>query len=141
MRRTSSRRTRSRPEAEATTVDAAEPDPPGRPLGETRSGSGRVARQAEGARQHTRPAAWDETERRLAAGGVQHLVVGPVSREDVNRVDSAVGLAGEHGRVAGGLREDGLGPGGERRVDGGEPCSLTPLANGLTIRSALTRRA
>ena len=68
-------------------------------------GSDGVARQPERARQHACTAAGDEADRRAAGDAVQRLVEAAVPREDVDRLDLAVRLARELGRVAGALRD------------------------------------
>ena len=68
-------------------------------------GSDGVARQPERARQHACAPAGDEADRRAAGDAVQRLVEAAVAREDVDRLDLAVRLARELGRVAGAFRD------------------------------------
>ena len=95
-------------EPEAAAVHAAEGDSPQSPLGQ-RAGdlAGRgngIARQAERARQHARPPAGQETDRRLAGVAVQRLVEAAVTREDDQRIRPVRG-AGELRRMPRALGE------------------------------------
>ena len=74
----------------------------------------------ERARQHARAAAGNEPDRDVGAEAVDHLVVGAVAREDVDRLRAVRPLGGELRRLPARLREHGLGPGGQRCLDGGE---------------------
>ena len=60
----------------------------------------RVAPQPERARKDARPAGREEAERDVPGDAVQHLVVGPVTGEHVDRVDGRLVLAGEARRLA-----------------------------------------
>ena len=69
----------------------------------SRGGDG-IARQSERARQDACAPAGDEADRRAAGDAVQRLVEAAVPGEDVDRLDLAIRLARELGRVAGALR-------------------------------------
>ena len=105
----------ARVEAEATTVHAPQADPPGRPERDPLAAPHGVSRKAERPGEHARSAAGEEPERDVDLDAVQHLVVGAISAEDVQRVDLAC-LPGDLGGVAGHRREPRLDTVGERRL-------------------------
>ena len=90
-------------EGESPAVGPAERDPPGRArTAQDAGGFERVVGQAERARENTRPASGDETDRDVAPHAVHRFVEAPVAGEDVDTV-VARALLGELLRVTGAL--------------------------------------
>jgi hypothetical protein len=108
-------------EPEAPAVDAAEADPTPRSPGEPGGRLDGIARQAERPGEHARATAWNEPDRCFARDRVQDLVVGAVAGEHVDRLNAAVGVARERGRMARTVRQYGLGARRQGRLDGREP--------------------
>ena len=108
-----------------------------RPFAIALGGAARVPRKPERAGQHTRATARDEADRDICAEAVDHLVVGAVAREDVDRRGPA---ATTRRRARSPPRAPCVStvsvPAGRAAWTAASLRSLTPLANGLTIRTS-----
>jgi hypothetical protein len=80
----------------------------------------RIARKPERAWQHAGAAAGQKAERHVELETVEHLVVGAVAAEDVERVEAAHG-PGDRGRLARGHRDPRLRSLRKRGLHGSEP--------------------